>query len=62
MAMGRGRLRGGNGDRKIGREAMVRGETGKGRGEGTTGIGRRGKKREDFTDGYDGMPGWIYRL
>ena len=34
------------------------GETGKGRGEGTTGRGRIGKKREDFTDGYDGMPGW----
>ena len=30
----------------------------KGRGEGATGRGRRGKKREDFTDGYDGMPGW----
>ena len=30
------------------------GETGK----GTTGRGRRCKKREDFADGYDGMPGW----
>ena len=106
---------GGNGDREIGRGAMVRGETGKGRGDaeelakarsgeviegedrkegggrrdrngeeetdkgewgqgdgeggngeggngewergGATGRGRRGKKREDFTDGYDGMPG-----
>ena len=30
------------------------GEGGNGEGE----RGRRGKKREDFTDGYDGMPGW----
>ena len=28
---------------------MVRGETGR---------GRRSKKREDFTDKFDGMPGW----
>ena len=53
MAMWRGRLGGGNGDREMGRGAMVRGETGKGRGRG-----RRSKKREDFTDEYDGMPGW----
>ena len=58
MATGRGRLGGGNGDRKMGRGAMVRGETGKGRGEGATQRGRRGKKREDFTNEYDGMPGW----
>ena len=58
MATGRGRLGGGNGDREIGRGAMVMMEMGKGRGEGATWRGRRGKKREDFTDGYDGMPGW----
>ena len=38
---------------------MGSGETGNGRGEGATGRGRRGKMREDFTDGYDGMPGWL---
>ena len=37
---------------------MVKRETGKGRGDGATGRERRGKKREDFKDGYDGMPGW----
>ena len=37
---------------------MVRGETGKGRGEGATQRGRSGKKREDFTNEYDGMPMW----
>ena len=57
MATGRGRLGGGNGDREMGRGAMVRGG-GTGKGGGVTGRGRRGKKREDFTDGYDGMPGW----
>ena len=58
MATGRGRLGGGNGDRKMWRGAMVKGETGKGRGEGATQRGRRGKKREDFTNEYDGIPGW----
>ena len=53
MATGRGEWgqedgEGGNGD----------GETGKGRGEGATQRGRRGKKRVDFTNEYDGMPGW----
>ena len=55
---GRGRLGGGNGDREMGRGAMGRGETRKGRGEGATLRGRRSKKREVFTDGYNGMPGW----
>ena len=58
MATGRGRLGGGNGDRKIGRGSMVRGEMGKGRGEGQHRGGKRGKKWEDFTNEYDGMPGW----
>ena len=58
MATGRGRLGGGNGDRKMGRGAMVKGETEKGRGEGATQRRRRGKKREDFTYEYDGMPGY----
>ena len=46
MAMGRGRLRGGNGDRKIGRGAMVRGKQGRGEGRGQQGLGegaRRGR-------------------
>ena len=43
--MGRGRWVGGN----------RKGETGK----GSKGRGRRrGKRRGDFTDGYDEMPGW----
>ena len=54
MATGRGRLGGGNGDREMGRGGNGEGEMGKGRGEGATGRGRRGKKREDFADGYDG--------
>ena len=41
-AMGRGGWKGGNGNR----------EGGKGEG------GREGKRRGDFTDGYDKMPGW----
>ena len=40
---GGGRWEGGNGEGK---------EVGMGRGR------RRGKRRGDFTDGYDGMPGW----
>ena len=46
--MGTGRWGGGNGE-----EGNGKGERG-----GATGKERRGKKREDFTDGYDGMPGW----
>ena len=46
--MGTGRWGGGQ---------WVKGETGKGRGEGATQRGRRGKKREDFTNEYDGIPG-----
>ena len=57
MAKGRGRLGGGNGDREMGRGEMVKREAVNGRGEGATGRGKRGKKREDFKDGYDGMPG-----
>ena len=71
---GRENLEGGNGkgsnrDRKrvaMERGAMLKGggrweggnrEGGKGK-EVRTGMERRGKRREDFTDGYDGMPGW----
>ena len=44
MATGRGRLGGGNGDRKMGRGAVVKGETGKGRGQHRGGEGaRRGR-------------------
>ena len=46
MATGRGRLGGGNGDREIGREAMVRGKWGRGEGKGQQGGGegaRRGR-------------------
>ena len=53
MATGRGTLGGGNGDREMGSWAMVRGKQGRGERRGRT-----GKKREDFTDGHDGMPGW----
>ena len=35
-----------------------KGETGK----GAKGRGRRGKRRGDFTDGYDEMPGWTYGI
>ena len=39
---------------------MERGTTGRGRREGGKGRGRRrGKKRGHFTNGYNGMPGWI---
>ena len=41
-----GRWEGGNGEGGNGKEV------GMGRGR------RRGKRRGDFTDGYDGMPGW----
>ena len=48
---GRGQWEGGGGNRK--------GETGKGaKGRGR----RRGKRRGDFTDGYDEMPGWTYGM
>ena len=53
MATGRGEWGQGDGEGGNGE-----GEMGKGRGEGATGRGRRGKKREDFADGYDGMPWW----
>ena len=43
-ATGRGRWRGGNG-----KEEMAKGAKGRGR--------RRGKRRVDFRDGYDEMPG-----
>ena len=57
MAMGRGRLEGGNregssregSNRDKERVAMRRGTTLRGR--------RRGKRKGDVTDGYDGMPG-----
>ena len=59
----------GNGKREIWREVMGRGRFEGGDEEGATGRGRRGwdkgrgrrrgKRRGDFTDGYDGMPGWI---
>ena len=45
---------GGNGEGKMGR-----GERGK------RGVGRerrRGKRRGDFIDGYDGMPGWAWAI
>ena len=37
--------------------AMVRGKWGRGEGRGQQGGGE-GQEEEDFTDGYDGMPGW----
>ena len=38
------------------------GDWGVGNREAETGRWRRGKRREDFTDGYDGMPGWVIGL
>ena len=59
MAIGRGRFGG---------KQWEEGDLEGGDGEGATGRGergldkwrgrRRGKRRGDFTDGYDGMPGW----
>ena len=67
--MGRGngwvRLGGGNGEGEGGNE---KGEMGReqqegGDGEGGKGEGeRRGKRRGDFTDGYEEMPGWTYGM
>ena len=47
---GRGRWEGGNGERAKGKEVGM--EMGR----------RRGKIRGDFTDGYDGMPGWTHSI
>ena len=43
---------------KGGRGEGDNGEAGKGEEVGMGRGRRRGKRREDFTDGYDGMPGW----
>ena len=57
-AMGRGR----RGGRPLGQWGKRWGWGGRGwRGEtgrGQKGGGERGKRRVDFTDGYDEMPGW----
>ena len=55
VAMGRGTL-GGDGERGNGEGGN--GEGGKGKEVGMGRRRRRGKRRGDFTDGYDGMPGW----
>ena len=56
--MGRVRLGWGNGKEEMGRRQQV-GETGKGaKGRGR----RRGKRRGDFTDGYDEMPWYTYGM
>ena len=44
----------GNWEREMGRGAMGRGETGRSNGEGE----KKEQGKGDFTDGYDGMPGW----
>ena len=50
---------GGNGEAETRRGQLGGGATGRGRQAGTKVIGRRrGKRRGDLTDGYDGMPGW----
>ena len=36
----------------------MEGETGRGQ----KGGGERGKRRVDFTDGYDEMPGWTWAI
>ena len=48
-AMGRGRWGGGNRKRDMGKGAKGRGR-------------RRGKRRGEFTDGYDEMTGWTYGM
>ena len=46
---------------KVGK--MGRGQRGGEKGVDGMGKGRRrGKRRGDFTDGYDGMPGWTYAI
>ena len=63
--MGRVRLGGGNGEGEWGNG---KGEMGRGQqegGDGQRGKGRgrrRGRRRGDFTDGYDEMPGWTYGM
>ena len=55
-AIRRGRRGGGQwGKRWVWGGRGWRGETGRGQNRG----GERGKRRVDFTDGYDEMPGWI---
>ena len=59
-AMGRGRWKGGQwggGDGEGGGQKRWGWGGGEKRGGGKRG-GERGKRRVDFTDGYDGMPGW----
>ena len=46
-----------NGEGKMGRGIW---EGGKGERGGVGKRRRRGKRRGDFTDGYDGMPGWTW--
>ena len=58
--MGRGNLegKGGNGKGEMGREQQEGGDS-----KGANGRGRRrGKRRGDFTDGYDKMPRWTYGM
>ena len=63
--MGRVRLGGSMGR---GRGAMGMGRWGGGNRKGETGKGskgrgrRRGKRRGNFTDGYNEMPGWTYGM
>ena len=66
-AIGTGRgwqWRGGQGEEEMERGAMGKGgKMGRGQRGGGKEVGmgrgrRRGKRRGDFTDGYDGMPGW----
>ena len=67
IGMGRGwQWRGGQGEEEMERGAMGKGgrweggngEGGKGKEVGMGKGRRRGKRRGDFTDGYDGMPVW----
>ena len=58
--MGRGNLegKGGNGKGEMGRGQQEGGDS-----KGANGRGRRrGKRRGDFTDGYDEMPRWTYGM
>ena len=57
---GGGDWEGGMGTERWGGGQWGGGKRGMGEGRGNREGGERGKIREDFTDGYDGMPGWTW--
>ena len=56
--MERGAWGGGDGEGDHGGSGQRGGDGEVVSGEGRLGWGERGKRRVDFTDGYDEMPGW----